>query len=363
MSMLLYAEKEFTNGLWFTKAVDGIRKTAEKHGIALHFISENDIESGVFDKEPRILVVIGASDILMDRLIALCRKIDVRILFVNYESTTAAHEISQVIMDYHDTMERILAYFRDCGMTRTALLGVNLDSASDRQKAKFMKSHSNSEKSIFFNDSGITSCVEKFITEKDSFDSLIFTNDVFMLAASAMLREAGVKIPENLYAVSFSDTMLAPIFASPLSPRISTFSIDYEELGRQCAELWYYLSRNPADICATIRIRANFTPNESTEYRSFPESIPMSAGSVAKAYDFYSDKTVSEVIKIESCLIQCDETDFRILDSLMKGKSRTHIAMELFISEGTLYYRQRKLCKLMGVGSVSDLVLLLNKYL
>lgn len=367
MEMILFSEKEFASGLWFQKEAEGIRKAAEKRNISLRFIGTEELESStaeeLFGSGARLLTILGASISHMDRLIQTCRSKGIRMLFANFEPRGRSHDTSSVVMDYSDTMERIFACFSDCAKTRPALLGVNPDSAADRLKEKCMRAHGEPDDSIFYNDRGIEALMSDFLSKKDRFDSLIFTNDVVMLAASAILREAGLRIPEDYYAVSFSDTMLSPIFKSPLSPGISTFSLDYCELGRQCAELWNYLSRSSADICATVRVRADFYPDRSTGSKAPPSGNAGILNPVSETYDFYSDDLVSEVIALENCLIQCDETDFKILGLLMRGENRTRMAMELFISEGTLYYRQRRLCRLANADSVSRLKELLNKYL
>ena len=366
MDMLICSEAEFRSGLWYGKAIEGITKAAAKKGITIRETDENTIlerpAEELFGSGLRLITIIGASDRLMERLIRFCRKGGIHMLFLNYEPPKPSHDSSMVIMDYHDTMERIISYLAANGRTKTALLGVNPDSASDRQKAKFM-SALGQEDSIFYNDSGIQACIDSFLAVKDSYDSIIYTNDVFMLAASSMLRGAGVRIPDEIFAVGFSDTMLSPVFAGPLSPGIPTFTVDYEELGRQYTELWHYLSKSTADISAVVRVRAEFLPDSSAGYRPLPGSTTGTDSSTETPFNFYSDSTVSEVTDLENCLICCDDTDFRILDCLLKGESRVGIAMKLFISEGTLYYRLRRLCRLSGQSTVPHLTKLLRKYL
>ena len=366
MDMWICSEVAFKSGLWYSKAMEGIRKAASRKGINLRETDENAIlghaAARLFGDEKRFLTIIGASDRLMERLIRACRAEKIHMLFLNYEPPVPSHDSSMVIMDYNDTMERIFSYLGANGRTKTALLGVNPDSASDRKKANFMRA-AGKESDIFYNDSGIRACVDSFLAVKGSYDSIVYTNDVFTLAASSMLREAGVRIPEELWAIGFSDTLLSPVFAGPLSPGISTFTVDYEELGRQCTELWSYLSKNPTDVNAVVRVRAEFFRNASTEYRELPADRPSAEHGQDRLFNFYADKTVSEVTDLENCLICCDDTDFRILDCLLKGESRVSIALKLFISEGTLYYRLRRLCKLSGKSTVNELVELLRKYL
>ena len=80
-------------------------------------------------------------------------------------------------------------------------------------------------------------------------------------------------------------------------------------------------------------------------------------------FNFYSDEVVHEIISLENCLIGCDVTDFEIIDRLRRGETRSKVAQELFISEGTLYYRLRRLCKLAGTETVAMLSALVKKYM
>lgn len=360
--MLIYAEKEFSCGLWFTKAVEGINDSAHKRNIELKFVDFDGLSNELFVDIPKIIVVIGATDTYSSSIINFCVINHIKLLLVNYFPPEPTHSASCVVMDYQDTMERMIAYLSSCGKHRPALLGVNPASSSDRKKAEFMFRSHYSE-NIFQNNIGIEACANQFLARKNEFDSVIFTNDVVMFAAAAIFREQNLRIPEDIYAVSFSDTMLAPIFESPLSPQISTFSIDYHELGRQCCELWNYLVKNGSDIAATIKVRANFIPNRSTEFKPLPNIVHSDDNIRQNAFNFYSDEIVREIISLENCLISCDVTDFEIIDRLRHGETRSKIAQELFISEGTLYYRLRRLCKLAGAKTVAALTSLVRKYM
>ena len=360
--MLIYAEKEFSCGLWFTKAVEGINDSAHKRNIELKFVDYDELLNESFVDMPKLVVIIGATDANLSAIINFCTSNCVNMLLVNYFTPEPMHSASCVVMDYQDTMERMIAYLASCGKRRPALLGVNPASSSDRKKDEFMVRLHFSE-NIFQNDLGIEACVEQFLARKDEFDSVIFTNDVIMFAAASIFRERNLRIPEDIYAVSFSDTMLAPIFESPLSPQITTFSIDYHELGRQCCELWNYLAKIGSDIAATIRVRANFIPNRSTEFKPLPEIVHSDENIRQNTFNFYSDEVVHEIISLENCLIGCDVTDFEIIDRLRRGETRSKVAQELFISEGTLYYRLRRLCKLAGTETVAMLSALVKKYM
>ena len=77
MEMLICSEVDFRSGLWYCKAMEGIRKTASKKGVTIRETDENMIFdlSGeeLFGNRNRLLTVIGASDRLMERLIPVCR--------------------------------------------------------------------------------------------------------------------------------------------------------------------------------------------------------------------------------------------------------------------------------------------------
>ncbi len=121
MEMLICSEVDFRSGLWYCKAMEGIRKTASKKGVTIRETDENMIFdlSGeeLFGNRNRLLTVIGASDRLMERLIPVCRAKSIRMLFLNYSLITPSHDSSMVIMDYYDTMDRIFNYYSAYGRT------------------------------------------------------------------------------------------------------------------------------------------------------------------------------------------------------------------------------------------------------
>ena len=76
MDMIIYSETEFRSGLWYEKAMEGIRKNTSKKGINIKETDENTFPclpaDELFGEGKRLLTVIGASDRHMERLIPLC---------------------------------------------------------------------------------------------------------------------------------------------------------------------------------------------------------------------------------------------------------------------------------------------------
>ena len=70
--MLIYAEKEFSCGLWFTKAVEGINDSAHKRNIELKFVDFDRLSNELFVDLPKIIVIIGASDTYLSSIINFC---------------------------------------------------------------------------------------------------------------------------------------------------------------------------------------------------------------------------------------------------------------------------------------------------
>lgn len=85
--------------------------------------------------------------------------------------------------------------------------------------------------------------------------------------------------------------------------------------------------------------------------------------STAEAEDFYEDKEIETVFRLENLISHCLKEDFRILRGIMTEKSYSEIASECYIAENTLKYRLKRMFDLSGCENRRELMDLVGRYL
>ena len=112
MDMWICSEVAFKSGLWYSKAMEGIRKAASRKGINLRETDENAIlghaAARLFGDEKRFLTIIGASDRLMERLIRACRAEKIHMLFFYSSQMKEMKTFQKWILKYGNKCQKYL---------------------------------------------------------------------------------------------------------------------------------------------------------------------------------------------------------------------------------------------------------------
>ncbi len=99
------------------------------------------------------------------------------------------------------------------------------------------------------------------LEQNTTFTALVAGNDAMALGALKGLREAGLRVPEDVSVVGFDDLPEAAFFEPPLS----SVRGDFPALGRRCADLIVELmgGREPpeaAPLPPTLSVRGSTAP-------------------------------------------------------------------------------------------------------
>ncbi len=84
-----------------------------------------------------------------------------------------------------------------------------------------------------FTAAGGAAATQELIADKTRPTAIFYANDVMAVAGLAVLKDAGLNVPDDIAVAGFDDIQLA----SHTSPTLSTVSCDYRALGRTAAEL------------------------------------------------------------------------------------------------------------------------------
>ena len=352
MDVKIYVNPEYKDALWSTLAIKAINAEIMRKRYTPVFIDAPEVSEIDFDHlyepgEKRLMVYIG-----------------VHVVFLNYESQSLVSGHSKILLNYKDGMRKTINYLLSCGRENIALYGINPNSSTDMIKDAFFADYlafrgGNPSRDIYYNYASQRGCYARFAENCRSYDAVICANDVVALALICHLREEGVRVPEDLFVVSFGSTVLA----SMANPTITSVSVDHEELGRQAILAYAYLYKNPGDITLTAKVDAKLRIRASTAHMPdrgkdiFASFLPQTPN-----VNFYDDPITQRVFEAETLLLGCDELDFGILKGILRGETYPHIAEQLFTSENVISYRIKRMCKTTGCTKKAELVALLAPY-
>ncbi|MBQ2863116.1 MAG: substrate-binding domain-containing protein, partial [Clostridia bacterium] len=174
------------------------------------------------------------------------------------------------------------------------------------------------------------------------------------------LEKKGVKVPEDLYVVSFGDYILAQIG----KPSITSISIDHEELGRQSVYTYSYLRKASDDVYITASVATKLSIGESTAMSKLEASCSdRSYDKEDITSDFFKHPEIQAVITFENMLTKCDKLDMQILIGIMDDMTYNQLSERLYVSENVISYRVKRLCKLASITSKGKLAQAANKLL
>lgn len=373
MTIFMYASPEYKDTLWCQQTIHAIYDEAAKKRYSVSVIDPPDIIKINFDSvfgnsEKRILIVLGTSINDSASLAQKANRSGVRILYINYQNENIQSNYSNIIVDYADSMRKMICYLRSCGRGKTALYGINRNSSTDMIKNNYFRQLARtpgsgvSEKDIYYNEPSVLECFDSYGPHAYDYNSVICANDVVAYSLMKNLRCLGMDVPGDCYIVSFGGSILSQVGA----PALTTVSVDHRELGRQAVFAYSYLSRVSDNINISAKVEPVFHVRASTENKPYdPVCAEMDGGSteLPAVIDFYNGPDVKSILSIEHMLSRCDELDFLIMRGLLLGEQYSKLAEMLYTSENVISYRVKRMCKTTGEKNRTSLLELLNLYI
>ncbi len=370
MKLFCHSEEVFRQSLWYRALVSGLSEEARRKRYELAFVDENELldsSDDLFGDEKRFLIVVATSPSKLSVLLPELSRRGIDVLLVNI-GHEGGEGVSTLMMDYEDATERALSYLAACGRRFPALVGVNPDSGSDMVKYRCFERMIGAEGTVFFNYNGIAPLCGRFEAEREHFDAVICANDITGVALLGRLRQKKVRVPDELFMLSFGDTSSAAFLTS--APGVTTVSADHAELGRQAVRLSSFLIRSNVRMTGGLKLAAQLHVGRTTANLPAPEFIPCELSRPApepsikaSAPNFYDDPVVGEVMKVEALASTLDGADRTILRILSEGGSIQTAADASFLSASTVTYRIRRIGGALGTRTRAETLDLLERYL
>ncbi len=363
----IVVEPAYMRTPWWEETRAGIDGELLRKGIKAryHFCeTSNELK---FDKNS-VLILAGETYAWIDSILCYCECAGVRTVLACSDLGRTTARVSCVTLSRSEVMSKAVRYLHACGRSKICAFAMNQDSPADMRKLEGYIHAANHfggfprDTDIIKYTGSIEECFNAFMSAIQGFDAAICTNDLSAKYLITRLSECGVKVPEDIYVMSFGNTLIGRCS----EPSITTVSLDLQELGRQAVKASLFLFDNPDvnSIYVTINCRiiarkstADMLPEPSG---ALPENNSYYAG---KSRSSYSDPVLNQLVCLEKCLASCDIIDARLIKGILAGTTYSQLAEELFIADGTLRYRIERIFREFRISSRKELVEIFSKYM
>ena len=261
--------------------------------------------------------------------------------------------------DFYGAVALVLQGLRDADKGKVALFGMNTNSQEDVLITDaFMAQNAGVSNAIFCNDGSISQCFEQFYEARHNFNSIICLNDYVAIYLIERMRRLDPAYVENTYIVSFSNTILSRLYATPFTG----LAPDMDALGCAVGDIYKLVKRN-RDSYRSISIYVGYKVYERGTSRCFANIdkgyVPYESRDVFfptvnafnEATAFNADPEVERLGHVEIFLNQLTPVELSILMMVLQGRTNAQISEALFLSGETVRYHLNKMRSLLGCNS------------
>lgn len=343
--MYVVSEPNYATTNWYHGCMDALKAQARKKRIQLFFADSAEEVAG-----ERSVLVLGASVAWLGQTVETLRRIGAHPIFLNeLPDYPFFGRYSCVKTDYNAYMRMLLGHFTGEGRQRTAFYGMNPASYADISRKNAFEACFLGG-TVFENNGSLEACFDAFLAahRQEPFDAVICANDLVAISLLHHLRRAEIAA-DSLRIAVHSNAQLLTRF-----PEILSLNVDYASVASAALEIADCLADNPTFAGMRITVEPRTALGEPLQDlgHALYADVPCDP--------IYTDVEMSELMSIERLLSACDDTDLHILRHLAENCNA--IGESAFLSDNGVKYRIKKMKKLCGVASKSEIPVLLAKY-
>ena len=351
-------EPEYKTSNWYKDIMEGLLTEKRQKRFSLTVIDTIGELDGQPLTQEDIIFVIGTNSQWLEKILPLCENLfnNRVIVLANHENRFSKGKYSIVTADITHSVQLLYSYLTHYGKTRIAMYGINPKSSSDAYRKRSFLLCGGLETDLFYNTISLAQCYDDFIERCAEYDAVICVNDY---AAISLTRHLDAHT-ELFIASCGAGTPLSRFF----SPSITHTRINYTSFGKAGIDLCRILQKNENAGSVNIYLSSEFVPGETTQNLPLPEQTTQEHSPLPKGNDkYYADLEIDEMIRVETLLNVCDETDLQILRGILAKKTYTCIAEELFMSVNGIKYKLKNMLNICCVSSKTEFLELVQKYI
>ncbi len=355
-AMLVVIEESYKISVWCREILDGLKQEARKKRVSLSLSTKvEDIES---DTEDSCVMIIGAETEWLNIAASVAKSAGKHpIILSNQSDNSPEVGVSRVTEDIYGSMSEIMRLFAAKKHKSVALYAHNPDSASDNfKKEAFLRSNGQSD-DIFQNEGSLKECFDRFYEKhkEKRYCAIVCSNDFAAISLIRHLKNAGEDI-RDIDIISYSNTFISRY----TSPAVSTVRANFKSFGQLAFMIDDCISKG--ENVSGIRILCSWEIIHRETSSPCALSAPEST-SAERSGSFYTDPELMEMMRIETLISECDDTDLEIVKAILGGKKTSEIESVCFLTETAVKYRIKKMKDICHAESRAQLKDILSKYL
>lgn len=356
-----FAEPNYVSSVWFAKTLSGLQDTAARLRIEVRLMSRVGELPAL---RPAAAALISDKTEWVQYMVYELGRMGIKPILVGAAPTGHGSHISGPILDRQTLVAHTVQYFISAGRHRLASVGNDPRDTNDMARMRYFLEAvhdmgcSASERDVYTVKSNLEQCIKEFLDHAGGYDGAICVNDYVAVQLLVAADKRGIRIPEQLF-VAGSGNM---IIGSCTTPTLTTSTLNYYEMGCQAVHIWNYLQQHTEVSDVHVSIPCELICRQSTASLP-PPAYPANFSGQVETPGNTLEAADLQLRRLENCLIHCDSLDFGILCCVLENLSGEKIAERLFISQGTVQYRLKKLYQRAGVSSRRGFETLLKLYI
>ncbi|MBQ3127172.1 MAG: hypothetical protein IJC15_08895 [Clostridia bacterium] len=340
---ICYLESSPAHPSYLDQIYAGIkRKVSSRRETVLSVTTDEEALAACAKWEVRCIILLLSDRALCEHAFQTLSAHGIHVIMANIGIAGTCGTYSLVEADYEGTAYRLTTKLLSSGGQRPVFLGFNPKSYHDALRlrgAHAACAEHNLSCQIIENRGDITAAADAFLLRRKEFDTIICSNDFItysLLSAAPDIKDTPIASLGG-HMTFAHDTILSA-------------RIDYEQLGAHIVDTYLLLEKSAFSISITLRIPALI--DKSTSKLPLHGKMP--------ADNFYQDKTVDLIERIQRIRSGADDIDSAIFERLKQGMTYERIADELYLSVRTIKNRAKKMFDLLGCRTKKEFLLFIR---
>ncbi len=343
--------------------VNGIRKAATQAGLSICLFDSSDDLLAQSQPDDAI-IAIGLETSSTPKALFALHRAGRRIVVTSMDTDHISSAYSCSTFSRRQSTEQMLDFLLDKGCQSIALVGCGEHSANDLVHMASLEQYCSGltgmHSKCFLYKERIEESFASFYGEWRKYDAVMCPNAFASVAFLRFCEQNGLVVPYDFLLVSVKDSDINRF----CKPTITSMSIDFFSIGEQAVMVWRYLQNEKSSrLRMRIASLGHIVERESTgthltesvNHRHVSHTLDNYSGG-----PFFSEPWLQNLMRLESCLQECNGMDVRIIGMLLDGYKYEQISELLFLGNSSLQYRIKRLFHLMNVSNRKELVALLQ---
>lgn len=364
-----------TTGALKAEYIEGIKAQIRKSRYKLREITENDISDvkkyfAAEGKRP-VVILVGFTVMWIGECVNFLQSESIHPIVLTSLESRHTKPVSIVSFDEGEAVFKLCRYFAENGIHKIAYFGYNPNSFSHGVQYTSFKN----SKTLFniqdihpyfdcYSDYGnIEKCANVFFDYYSDYEAVICSSPDRAIKLLHDIKKRGIA-PDALKVASVGWSSLNEM----VSPSLTGYKFDAAACGRKAVKIYKLIVNNPEISSLKASISGTLLIGGSTDFMPFGNeySVPYLGNKFTSVHPTYitsGDSEIDMINNIENLINRSDKIDREYINLLLAGADTSGFAEKHFISENTLNYRIKNMCKTLGVATRKDLYDMLTTWL